>query len=350
MIKSFKDLQQLITSVPNPETEIDWHSYGEVNVKRDDNLLLFSYMKTCQFKLPIEWNWFERVSRGLVVDIGTGEVLALPFEKFWNYGEVFPTGEPIEITEKLDGSLGICFYNPWKDKWQIVTRGSFDSEQAQWAQEYLDEHYDLFKVNPNLTLLFEIIYPENRIVVDYGDRNTLILIGMRSSVAGTDFWLPSLKGFSDLYKFPLPKVYAVEDISSLVEKAESLGVSAEGWVVRYSDGTRVKVKGLAYLEAHRWLNQITPKRIAGLLALGDLSFIKEVPESVRPEVERVVCEVAEEAFHIRNRVEDAFVNAPKESRKEFALWVKENHPELSFYLFKRLDGKFDESLIYEKEF
>jgi len=75
-----------------------------VNVQQLDDLILFSYMKTCQFKRPEEWNWFEKVSRGLVMD-AEGEIVARPFDKFWNYGEVQPTGEVVEITEKMDG----CF-------------------------------------------------------------------------------------------------------------------------------------------------------------------------------------------------------------------------------------------------
>jgi hypothetical protein len=73
----------------------------------------------------------------------------------------------------MDGSLGILFY--YRGEWVVTTRGSFTSDQAIRAKKILDEKYNLDLFNWKHTYLFEIIYPENRIVVRY-DYEDLIFI------------------------------------------------------------------------------------------------------------------------------------------------------------------------------
>ncbi len=71
-----------------------------------------------------------------------------------------------DVYEKMDGSLGILYWID--DKPFLATRGAFESEQAIKGTELLRKHQNLNKLNRNYTYLFEIIYPSNRIVVDYG--------------------------------------------------------------------------------------------------------------------------------------------------------------------------------------
>ena len=49
-------------------------------------------------------------------------------------------------------------------------------------------------------------------------------------------------------------------------------------------------------------------------------------------------------------VNSLFAQAPKESRKEFALWVTKNHKDKSSYLFAMMDGKDILPIIYRLEF
>ena len=49
------------------------------------------------------------------------------------------------------------------------------SDQAVEATKMLQNH-DLSNLNRDWTLLFEIIYPENKIVCDYGDTRNLFLL------------------------------------------------------------------------------------------------------------------------------------------------------------------------------
>ena len=92
--------------------------------------------------------------------------------------------EPFEVYEKLDGSLGILYW--LGDEPYIATRGSFESPQAQIATELL-RAYDLSGLDRRRTYLFEIIYPENRIVVNYDDRRELVLLAIIDTATGREF-------------------------------------------------------------------------------------------------------------------------------------------------------------------
>lgn len=340
MINSFKDLTAVIQGCKGDVATVDWHQYGQVNVQQKGGLILFSYTKECQFKKPEEWNWFEKVSRGLVMDI-EGEIRARPFDKFWNYGEVIPTGEPVEITEKVDGSLGIMFWH--NCAWRIVTRGSFDSEQAQWASKFLYENYDLRGLDHNLTLLLEIVYPENQIVIDYKGREDLVLLGVRNRVGEGDWWLNSVRLLAMAFGFSTPAFYDVGVIDLLLEKAKQLGPEHEGWVVRYDDGTRVKVKGAAYLELHKWIGKFTAgngeKTVGKAIANGTLSELSTAcPKAIQKEFEGA-CEIVDK--QIRDtwfEIHDLWRQAPDSSRKEFALWVQQQPKHLRSMLFLHYDG------------
>ena len=72
-------------------------------------LRIFNYTAACQYSG--EWNAATLLCRGLVVNSDSGQVLARPFAKFFNYGQpgapaLDPTA-PVTVFDKLDGSLGI---------------------------------------------------------------------------------------------------------------------------------------------------------------------------------------------------------------------------------------------------
>src|SRR5690349_7854618 len=122
-------LQQLVHS-----SETNWKTYGDVYAAYSDDLVLFNYTALAQYNE--RWNWFELNSRGLILNTKTGEVVALPFPKFFNWGEGGRTTTAAiqSITEKIDGSLGILYRA--NGEFRIATRGAFHSEQAVWATRY----------------------------------------------------------------------------------------------------------------------------------------------------------------------------------------------------------------------
>ncbi len=157
-ITAIEQIQQLAK-----EGFTEWKTLGDVSVDRDGDLLIFNYTAKAQYEG--RWNFFERVSRGLIIHCVTGEIAARAFDNFFNWGQGGQSseGQIVSITEKMDGSLGILFRA--NGEYRVSTRGDFHSDQAEWATKFLHEHYKLDGLPSELTLLFEIVYPENRVIV-----------------------------------------------------------------------------------------------------------------------------------------------------------------------------------------
>ncbi len=247
-----------------------YRALGAIGVTRQDEMLLFNYTKRATYAGA--WTPVERASRGLMVHWPSVTLAALPFPKFFNLGERpettlanLPPGA-CEITEKLDGSLGVLYRAA--DGLAVATRGSFASDQALWATRHLRAHaarHDLSELPDDLTLLFEIIYPDNRDgpVLRYADREGLFIIGARR-FDGSDLAYAELLALGDAFGFPVTPRFAADSLEALTPLiATATGV--EGWVARFANGLRVKIKTSDYLRLHRLVSQVTPGRIHELL-------------------------------------------------------------------------------------
>jgi len=152
-------------------------------------LRILNYSQRAQF----DWRWNAETMqcRGLIVD-HQWNIVSRPFPKFFSVEQlngIVPV-EPFEAYEKMDGSLGILYFVDGKP--QIASRGSFTSEQAIWATEWL-----LNNINPDVfdrscTYLFEIVARWNRIVVDY-DFDGLVLLAIIETKSGKEKKLPSIQ-------------------------------------------------------------------------------------------------------------------------------------------------------------
>jgi RNA ligase len=206
------------------------------------------------------WDEYTMSCRGLVVDV-EGNILARPFMKFKNYEEydsseidLYMTQE-FEIFEKVDGSPIILFYYAPRMEWIVASRGSFISEQCIEAQKMIDINiYD--KLNKNCTFLFEVLYPENRIVVDYGDRRELVLLGRIVTETGIEAYYNELVAQYSNY-FSIVKKYDINNIKNLKDLQKLEEENREGFVVRFKDGFRVKVKFAEYCRLHVILTNVS---------------------------------------------------------------------------------------------
>jgi RNA ligase len=165
---------------------------GYVCVQRHPTVPLYIYNYTSKAQYERVWNEVTLQCRGLILD-ANGRVVARPFRKFFNLEEVqdLPAG-PFEVYEKLDGSLGILYW--LGDEAYLATRGSFASEQSRRANGILQARYRhvLPRLDRGHTYLFEIIYPENRIVVNYGGREDLVLLAVVDTATGAELPLPEV--------------------------------------------------------------------------------------------------------------------------------------------------------------
>jgi len=306
-------------------------------------LLLFNYRTQALYEGS--WTPIERVCRGLIIDSRNGRVVARPFPKFFNLGEVsetrlenLPSG-PIEVTTKLDGSLIIVFWNPATESWQAATRGNFDGPQARWANEQL-QHMDTSTWPRDHTLLFEALFPGSRVVISYADEH-LVLIGARHTERGDDLTYAELQTMAAQCQVSLVQQHMVSTIGDLLPLVQ-IATGTEGWVVRFPGGLRAKLKTLEYLHLHRLVSDLTPKRVQERLVAGDHEIVAALPEEHQGLAKSWVAALQAAAAQEQQRVQTIFDehrSLLREGRKAFAVRVNEQHPDEKHLLFALLDNK-----------
>lgn len=200
------------------------------------------------------WDDVTRQCRGLIYRTDTFEVVARPFPKFFNYGEheegTLDLNAPVEVTDKLDGSLGISY--PTSTGWAVATRGSFESDQAIHATEVLQSYIDGgWSPNHGETWLWEIIYPQNRIVVDYGDTDDLFLLAVLDNDHGMEL---------NYGEWPGPRTAQFEYQTLAEALAAEPRPNAEGYVINIG-WDRVKLKQADYVALHRIVTGLNERTV-----------------------------------------------------------------------------------------
>lgn len=262
---------------------------GNVSVKRftegDKYLELFTYTPQCSHDRL--WNKFNILARGLILDPVAEQIVALPFPKFFNYGEFpsFDVDRPFQTAEKVDGSLIITFF--WNGKWRCATKGSFESDQAKWAQVLVDSIPEAqlypWKI---CTLLFEYVAPHNRIVVDYHKEKLFLLSGYNT---WTGEEIPNIPAVARQIGADTPEQYKYFDTKDLLDEAKNLPSYREGWVLKFENGERLKIKGDEYCRVHRLISSCTPLSIWRCMKSKDnLDALRvELPEEFRRDFDQI---------------------------------------------------------------
>jgi RNA ligase len=235
--------ERFITCRPHPE---------------NDDLVIWNYTNKCLY----DGAWRDNstmIARGLITK-RDGTLVARCMTKFFNYEEYkfdLPD-EPYTVTEKMDGSMGVLYF--LNNVPYIATRGSFESEQAIHATKILREKYSDYDFDPDYTYIFEIVYPENRVIVDYGDMDDLVLITVIHTETGDEVDIR-------LYDYPFPtvKYYDMFDYEQIQQMSAE---NREGVVLRYASGLRVKVKMAEYKRMAAILSNCSSRLIWEYLKTG----------------------------------------------------------------------------------
>jgi RNA ligase len=308
-------------------------------------LTIWNYTEKVQYENL--WDEVTLMCRGLVTD-NTGDIVATPFQKFFNIEEgKFEPTEKFEVYEKMDGSLGIVFW--YQGQWVVATRGSFTSDQAIKARELLQK-YNTDIMFRHLTFCFEIIYPENRIVLDYGTDEKLVLLGTFNKDGkemDSEIW--SQWGFDVVKKYD-----GINDYKQLKEMVKN---DQEGFVVKFSNGDRVKVKGVEYLRLHKIMTNVTTTGVWEYLKNGEdvMEILKDVPDEFYNKIKTYVQHLKYGYFQISEDAGKKFDGMmygkyndkePITDRKEFAEWVLTQPKHMSGILFRMFDKKDYSEIIW----
>jgi len=310
-----------------------------------ERLSILNYTQVATFN-PESWNHVTDKCRGLIYNPDTLEIVARGFEKFWNINdsrhpetmmENLPTSKG-QITRKMDGSLGIAY--EVNGKVSIATRGSFTSDQAVWATEWLNKQCAYYWPG-RWTPVFEIIYPENQIVVRY-DFSGLMLLALIDNETGEEAdrkfleWFAFNNGFKVVAEFDKP-------LDELVAEDTQ---NEEGYVVSWPrPGTtplRVKIKMATYCRLHKLLTQTNAVTVWEMLKDGQdvatltqdvLTEFKQWIDGIEAGLLVKFREIETQAWIEFNKLAESW-----HLRKEFALQATQKQP-VTAILFAMYDGK-----------
>jgi hypothetical protein len=353
------------------------------------DLTIWNYSQKVQYEKL--WDDITMQCRGLVTN-SKGQIVARPFKKFFNLEEMdsLPSGE-FKVYEKMDGSLGILFYyeeeltderryniwfnnnyetgmerffdsnnlpdydNPYyeptpktKGEWIFASRGSFTSEQAIKGLEILKK-YNLNPLSKGYTYLFEIIYPSNRIVVNYGLDEKLILLGVVHTMID-DFEMP-LDNCTFIMGtgFETVKEYDLTDNIHLLK--DTISTDNEGYVLKFNTRpiSRVKIKGDEYVRLHRIITNISNRDLWELLKDNKPldEILDKVPDEFYNWVKETVRDFVVRFENIEKDYLEIFNNLLNQNleRRDFAFKAK--HYRHSGVLFNMLDKKDYKQVIWK---
>lgn len=204
--------------------------------------------------------------RGIVFD-RNGKIAARPLHKFFNLGEqAGPQQDPataVRVMDKLDGSM---IHTVWLDgEMFLKSKKSFNNKQVAMANEWLlrPENrgaLDLCRglAYQDVTLIFELTSPANRIVVGY-DATELRLLHARRNESGSYFPRAAIENMARTYGLRLAGsgLDATDALASLPTME-----GAEGFVLQFENGDMVKAKCPWYLQLHRTVSFTRERDIA----------------------------------------------------------------------------------------
>jgi hypothetical protein len=251
------------------------------------------------------------------------------------------------VTEKLDGSFIVVFYDETTKQFYTSTKGSLDSEQGAWAQSRLPSSVQNKDLVTKYSLMFEMISKVHQIVIPYdkiGYEEGLYLIGVRENISEKLFDPPQVAEFAKEYGLRTYKTYSYPNLQAIVDDVKVLPYTSEGYVIRFMDEElMVKIKSSEYLRVHRFLSSLSDKNLLDVMIAGEEQNVYDnlgvVPEEYRDDVVSTLEGYKKEAHIFRGECYTRFASLPKDDRKTFALAVQKQPSEYKKFLFNLFDGE-----------
>lgn len=329
---------------------------GYLKKAEKGDLVLYGYTDQTTFERAWQ-SKYTLHARGIIFNKKTGELVAKPFPKFFNLGEMENISfanlpkEPYRVYEKVDGSLGIIFF--YEGEWHIATRGSFSSEQAIRGAEILKK-YNLrpngHDVGANVTLLVEIIYPDNKIIVDYKGQEKLVILGAYDVCTQEEFSREDLLMFARNTGMGISTEYG-HTIEEMIALQKTLPKDDEGFVVRFESGLRVKIKGDEYMRIAKMISQMSPLSFWEAMKEGRVGreYVQQLPEEFRKEYEPMIEKLEQQHLQVLIEIQRdaktlAHIDvATQEGKKQLGLLVQGKndlrHPQAMFlYLNRKVEA------------
>jgi T4 RnlA family RNA ligase len=283
-------------------------------------------------------------------------IVSRKFHKFHNVnerpeylGQNIDWTRPHWILDKLDGSMLTPFVRKdgnreWHTKMGATDVATPVNAFVRGSSIAYDKFTDMIR-EMGSTPMFEWCSNKQRIVIDH-PVDKLILTAIRNNLTGKYVSYPDMKLLAEKYGVPVVKALdsRVDDVQLFLNDTKNL-LDAEGYVVRFEDGSMCKSKGDWYCTIHKTHDLMKFEKDIWHLILSDL--IDDAKPNMKPEFLESVTNFEAEMFSGINdtakRLNDV-VTQSKEAlgndKKRFALEVVPGMQTLErSILFQIWDGK-----------
>jgi RNA ligase len=252
------------------------HIMGNDNfcVNHKDDYIVIDYILSTPetFHNPVE-----KECRGIIF-YADGRIMVRRLHKFFNVNERPETlvenldfSKPHWILEKLDGSIITPMAVNGMLTWGSKAGVTFLTPQIE---EFVKTHpgyakFAVLMINDAFTPIFEWCSRQNRIVIDYPE-DRLVLLAIRNNITGVYLPYEYLVDVGEEFKIEVVKEYPgnVKSMQELVDATKPLE-GLEGFVVRWDDGSMVKVKADQYVLFHKSKDDLMhEKNVVAILTNG----------------------------------------------------------------------------------
>ena len=324
-------------------------SIKKINIQfsKDNSLVLLKYGIDADFYDPVVKN-----ARGIILYRKDFSIACYPFNKFGNYTESYCDEidwKTAKVQEKIDGSIMKIWYNKLTNKWMLSTNGTIDANDApiygnnkSFAQLFYDakSKIDYNKLDKNNTYIFELVSPENRIVIYY-PYTDIYHIGTRNN--------NTCEEISVDIGIQKPKEYNVNTLEDSIKYCNDICTPDdrhEGFVVVDDHYSRIKIKNAFYITCHYLKGKVEGniKTVLEFLDSGDIDEFK----SYMPESNHILLyyewQMSEFKYQLRKFLYKCLnLKQSCKDKKEYALSIKDC--KFSYFGFKLYEGEEIEDII-----
>lgn len=236
--------------------------------------------------------------------------------------------------DKVDGS--IVRFLPHGENVMAKTKNAFDGFHCEIANKIVQNSPELKKeirlsIDAGMAMIFELVSPENKVVLDYGDNVELRLIQVRDEITGEYF---------DIREFENPVLNPasfVRDIKTWddVQKFQKNTKNVEGVVLTLDNGMLVKAKTVWYEDMHDcvWEGNRTNRKLLEMCVndtIDDAVSMLEPSDPDRGMIEDVYRSVAQYVSEAEKNIAE-IVSHYDGDNKKFAGQYKK-HPHFSLMM------------------
>jgi hypothetical protein len=308
-------------------------------------------------RISARWNDKNMIFRSSVWT-PEGKLISASYKKFFNWQEqpdLYPIPDSmhgLSLIEKLDGSTLIV--SQYEEETIIRTRGTVDAvaQENGFEIELLKKKYPkAFMVMEDISLIYEWVTPNNRIVIDYPGPD-IYLTGIinhkdYSYVSQTD-----LDTYAKAIGVKRPRIFNFDTVTDMIEAVKEFK-GVEGICVYFNHGQLIrKLKGIQYLTIHKFKNNLTLESMLDMYFVYKRpsynDFVKQVTEQFDYECYvacqgdiSLICDASKEVDKIISHMK-GFVEPLKSiSRKDAATKIMSSYGSTgrSAIVFNFLDNK-----------